>query len=110
MQLSLNLKGVISQRLLPRQDGNGRVPAIEVLVATPIVSKLILQGKTVELNQAMQNQEQGMQTFMQSLVELIKSEVVTLEEAMRNTEHPLALQRNITGGYSDGDRSGLVSF
>jgi len=110
MQLSLNLKGVISQRLLQRKDGKGRVPAIEVLVGTPIVTKLILQGKTVELGQAMQNREQGMQTFLQSLVELINSDVVTLEEAMRNTEHPLALQRNITGGYSDGDKAGLIGF
>ena len=110
MQLSLNLRGVVSQRLLQRKDGGGRVPAIEVLIGTPIVSKLILQGKTVELNQAIQNQEKGMQTFLQSLVALIKEDVVTLEEAMNNTEHPLALQRNITGGYSDGDRAGLVGF
>lgn len=110
MQLSLNLRAVISQRLLQRKDGKGRVPAIEIMVGTPIVNKLILQGKTVELNQAIQNREQGMQSFLQSLVELVKSDKVTKEEAMRNTEHPLALERNISGGYSDGDRAGLIGF
>jgi len=110
MQLSLNLRGVISQRLLKCKDGAGRVPAIEVMVGTPIVSKLILQGKTNDLRQAIQNREKGMQSFLQSLVAHVKSEKVDLEEAMRNTEQPLALQRNITGGYSDGDRAGLISF
>jgi len=110
MQLSLNLRGVISQRLLQRKDGAGRVPSVEVMLGTPIVSKLIFQGKTNELRQAIQNREKGMQSFLQSLVELVKNDIVSLEEAKRNTEDPLALERNIKGGYSDGDRSGIIGF
>lgn len=80
------------------------------MLGTPIVSKLILQGKTNELRQAIQNREKGMQSFLQSLVELVKNDIVSLEEAKRNTEDPLALERNIKGGYSDGDRSGIIGF
>lgn len=110
MQLSLNLRGVISQRLLKRHDQPGRVPALEVMVGTPIVAKMIMQGKTNELRQAIQNREKGMQTFLQSLVELVKSGKVSKDEAMRNTEHPLALERNLSGGYSDGDRTSIIGF
>jgi twitching motility protein PilT len=110
MQLSLNLRGVISQRLLKRHDQPGRVPALEIMVGTPIVAKMIMQGKTNELRQAIQNREKGMQTFLQSLVELVKSGKVSKDEAMRNTEHPLALERNLSGGYSDGDRTSIIGF
>jgi twitching motility protein PilU len=89
---------VISQRLLKRDDQPGRVPALEVMIGTPIVAKMIMQGKTNELRQAIQNREKGMQTFLQSLVELVKSGKVSKDEAMRNTEHPLALERNLSGG------------
>ena len=110
MQLSLNLRAVISQRLLKRKDVEGRIPALEILVGTPIVSKLILEGKTKEIRQALQNKEKGMQTFLQSLVERVNTDMVTKEEALRNTEHPLALERNLSGGYSDGDRTGIIGF
>jgi twitching motility protein PilT len=110
MQLSLNLRAVISQRLLRRAEGSGRVPGVEVMVGTPIINKLILQGKTSELRQAIRNREAGMQSFLQSLVDLVVNEVVTIDEAKRNTENPLALERNIKGGYSDGDKGGLIGF
>lgn len=110
LQLSMNLKGVISQRLLFRQDGMGRVPAIEILVNTPIVSKMIAERKIAELNQAMQNGEAGMQHFNQALVKLYKDKLIDLEEAENNSDDPAALRRNIEGGYTGADRGGIIGF
>src|SRR5690606_18480476 len=72
MELSLCLNGIICQRLLPRRTGEGRVPAIEIMVSTPMIKKLLLEGKTMELAEHIQQGEYyGMQTFNQSLLKLI---------------------------------------
>ena len=109
LQLSLNLRGVISQRLLQRKDGMGRIPAVEILINTPIVSKMISERKILEINQAIQNREEGMQTFNQALVDLYKKNLVTLEEAEKNSDDPPALRRMIEGGYSSADRGGIIA-
>jgi len=107
-QLSNNLKGVVSQRLLRTADGKGRIPAVEILVASPIVKKLIFEGRTKELKQALQNRDGGMQTFNQALLELYEAEKVTKDECLRYVDNVPAFLRLMKGGEASGDSSGLV--
>lgn len=87
MDLSLNLRGMISQRLLPREDGNGRVAALEVMLNTPLISDLIAKGDVVEIKEIMKrSRELGMQTFDQSLFELYESGAVMYEDALRSAD------------------------
>jgi Tfp pilus assembly pilus retraction ATPase PilT len=108
-QLALNLRAVISQRLLHRADGKGRVPAVEILVNTPIVTKLISEHAIAEIKQAIQNGEEGMQTFNQALVLLAREGLVTVEEALTYADDKAAFLRNVKGVYSDGDRRSLIA-
>lgn len=89
MELSLTLQGVLSQRLLPRAQGRGRVPAVEVMIATPVIRKLLHEGRTLELSQyIMQGEEDGMQTFNQSLVRLYQQGLVKYEVAIAYATSP----------------------
>lgn len=82
MQLSLSLEGVLSQSLLPRADGRGRVAALEVLMMTPAVRNLIREGKTFQLPTTIQSgAKDGMQTLDQALRRLVERGLVTYEEA-----------------------------
>jgi twitching motility protein PilU len=84
--LSLNLRGVVSQRLLRSQDG-GRIPAVEVMVLSSYVAELILKGDTHGLKEAMeQSDTRGMQTFDQCLYELYRNGKITLEDALNNAD------------------------
>jgi twitching motility protein PilU len=87
MDLSLNLKALISQRLLPRQEGKGRVPAVEILLNSPLIADLIFQGKVGEIKDLMKrSRELGMQTFDQALFDLYEANLVTYEDALRNAD------------------------
>ena len=87
MDLSLNLKGMVSQRLIPRRDGPGRVAAIEIMLNTPLISDLIFKGDVHELKEIMRkSRELGMQTFDQSLFDLYEAGLISYEEAMRNAD------------------------
>ena len=87
MDLSLNLKGLVSQRLLPRQEGKGRVAAVEILLNTPLISELIFKGEVSEIKEVMKrSRELGMQTFDQSLFDLYENRMVTYEDAIRNAD------------------------
>ncbi len=82
MDLSLNLKAVIAQRLLPGSDGR-RIPAVEILLQTPFVSDLLLKGETDALKDAMKNGvDRGMQTFDESLYRLYRAGRITLDNAI----------------------------
>jgi len=95
MDLSLNLQGVVSQRLVRRATG-GRVAALEMLLATPLVSDLILRGRLVELREAMaRGTEQGMQTFDQHLFRLYEAGTIDLTEALRHADSANELRLNI---------------
>ncbi len=84
MDLSLNLKGVISQRLLPVKEGKGRVPAVEVMLNTPLVSDLIFKGEVHEIKEIMKkSRELGMQTFDQALFDLYEQNRISYEDALR---------------------------
>ncbi len=87
MDLSLNLKGLVSQRLLPRQEGKGRVAAVEILLNTPLISDLIFKGEVGEIKEIMKkSRELGMQTFDQALYDLYEGNDITYEDALRNAD------------------------
>jgi twitching motility protein PilU len=87
MDLSLNLKGMVSQRLLPRQEGKGRIAAVEVLLNTPLVADMIFKGEVGDIKELMKrSRELGMQTFDQSLFDLYEARMVTYEDAIRNAD------------------------
>jgi len=87
MDLSLNLKSVISQRLLRREDGKGRIPAVEVLINTPLIGDLIFKGDVHEIKEVMKrSREHGMQTFDQALFDLYDAGMVDFAEALRNAD------------------------
>ena len=87
MDLSLNLKGLISQRLVPRQEGKGRAAAVEILLNTPLISDLIFKGEVGEIKEIMKkSRELGMQTFDQALFDLYEGNYITFEDALRNAD------------------------
>jgi len=87
MDLSLNLKAVIAQRLLKTIDGEGRAAAIEIMLNSPLISDLILKGEVHEIKTIMsKSNELGMKTFDQALFDLHQEDRVTLEDALRNAD------------------------
>ncbi|MEW6647491.1 MAG: PilT/PilU family type 4a pilus ATPase [Pseudomonadota bacterium] len=87
MDLSLNLKAVVAQRLIPRADGQGRRVAVEVMINTPFIADLILKGEVHNLKEQMKKGGQaGMRTFDQALYELYRAGHITVEEALRNAD------------------------
>lgn len=104
MQLSFVLRGVVAQRLLVRKDGQGRIPACEILLPTPTVRKLIMEGSTEELHRVIEEgQLFGMQTFNQSILKLYQDGKITYEEAMENADNPELLELAIKGIYTGQD-------
>ncbi|MCS7234999.1 MAG: type IV pilus twitching motility protein PilT [Armatimonadota bacterium] len=97
-RLSITLEGIVAQRLVPRADGNGRVAALEILVATPRVRELVRRGDVGALKQAIQaGTQEGMQTFDQALYDLVQRGLVTVEEALRHADSPNDLRLRIRG-------------
>jgi len=87
MDLALNLKGIVSQRLIPMKSGKGRVPAVEVMINSPLVADLIMEGKIPEIKDLMgKSTEAGMQTFDQSLFNLYEADLVSYDDALRNAD------------------------
>ncbi|MEI6393166.1 MAG: type IV pilus twitching motility protein PilT [Verrucomicrobiota bacterium] len=100
MQLSLGLRAIICQKLLPRAGG-GRTAAVEILINSPRIKKLILEGDTTKIPAAIQSsRSDGMQTFNQSLVDLVKGGKVEEAEALRFSPKPDELKMNLKGIYS----------
>jgi twitching motility protein PilU len=96
MDLSLNLTSVISQRLLRKEEGSGRVPAVEVLINSPLISDLIFKGDVHEIKEVMKrSRELGMQTFDQALLDLYDQGLVSYQEALRNADSQNDLRLNI---------------
>ena len=87
MDLSLNLKAMVSQRLIPKQDGKGRIAAVEVMLNSPLISDLILKGEVSEIKEIMKkSRNSGMQTFDQALFDAFESNAINYEEALRNAD------------------------
>jgi len=87
MDLSLNMRAIISQRLVPHKSGRGRVAAVEILLNSPLISDMIFKGEIAGLKEAMaRSQEAGMQTFDQSLYDLYEHNNIGYEEALKNAD------------------------
>lgn len=87
MDMSLNLNAIISQRLIPKKSGTGRVVAVEIMVNTPRVGDLVRKGEIHELKEVMKlSGEQGMQTFDQALFELYEAGEISYEEALHHAD------------------------
>ena len=87
MDLSLNLRALISQRLVPKQDGKGRFAAVEIMLNSPLISDLIFKGDVSEIKEIMKKSRQiGMQTFDQSLFDAFETFQITYDDALRNAD------------------------
>jgi twitching motility protein PilT len=108
IQLAAVLKSIVSMRLLPRADGLGRVPAVEVLISTAYIKDCIENKEKTKLIRDAINQgtsQYGMQTFDQSLYLLYKNGLITLEEALRRATNPDEFRLKIQGIQSTSDIS-----
>ena len=87
MDLSLNLRALISQRLVPRQDNKGRHAAVEVMLNSPLIADLIFKGEVAEIKEIMKKSTQmGMQTFDQALFNAFEANLISYEDALRNAD------------------------
>jgi twitching motility protein PilU len=87
MDLSLNLKALISQRLIPKQDGKGRMAAVEVMINSPLISDMIFKGEVTDIKEIMKKSRNiGMQTFDQALFDLFEANAIAYEDALRNAD------------------------
>ncbi len=109
MDLSLNLKAVISQRLIPIKTGKGRVPAVEVMINSPLIADLILKGEIHGIKELMaKSTEAGMQTFDQSLFTLHEAGLISYDDALRNADsvNDLRLRVKLEGKDAKGQELG----
>jgi twitching motility protein PilU len=96
MDLSLNLRGLISQRLIPLKEGKGRCAAVEIMLNSPLISDLIFKGEVHEIKEIMKkSRELGMQTFDQALFDLFEAGKISYEDALRNADSVNDLRLNI---------------
>jgi twitching motility protein PilU len=87
MDLSLNLRGLVSQRLIAKQDGKGRVAVVEIMLNSPLISDLIFKGEVAEIKEIMKKSRNlGMQTFDQALFDAYEANLITYEDALRNAD------------------------
>ncbi len=103
MDLSLNLRALVAQRLIPKKEGKGRVAAIEVMLNSPLISDLIFKGDVHEIKEIMaKSKEAGMQTFDQALFDLYENGSISYEDALRNADsvNDLRLQIKLHGSES----------
>jgi len=87
MDLSLNIRALVSQRLIAKKDGKGRAAAVEIMLNSPLIQDLIFKGEVHEIKEIMKkSRELGMQTFDQHLFELYENDSITYEDALRNAD------------------------
>jgi twitching motility protein PilU len=104
IDLSLNLKAVVAQRLIPKKDGTGSVVAIEILLNTPLVSDLIEKGKVAEIKDVMKrSRELGMQTFDQAVYDLYKAGEISYDDALKNADSINEVRLMIKLGAETGE-------
>jgi Tfp pilus assembly ATPase PilU len=96
-QLGLNLNAIVCQRLAKKRDGKGRIPIVEIMMATPIVRKYILDGEFEKLKGAVGNRESGSQSFDQHLTELFQKQIIDVNEAKRLASNVDALTLAMRG-------------
>ncbi|MBL7002594.1 MAG: PilT/PilU family type 4a pilus ATPase [Gammaproteobacteria bacterium] len=109
MDLSLNLKSLISQRLVPKIDGVGRIPAVEIMINTPLMQDLIFKGDVHEMKPLMaKSGEEGMQTFDQALYTLFEEQKINYEDALRNADSINDIRLRIKLESDTARKTGLV--
>jgi twitching motility protein PilU len=109
MDLSLNLKGLVSQRLIPRIDGVGRIPAVEIMLNTPLMADMIFKGEVHEMKGLMaKSNESGMITFDQALFNLYEERKITFEDALRNADSVNDIRLRIKLESDTARKTGLV--
>ena len=87
MDLSLNIRALISQRLIPREAGSGRIAAMEIMLASPLISDLIFKGDVAKIKDVMSRSNRlGMKTFDQALFDLYEAGLISYEDALRNAD------------------------
>ena len=87
MDLSLNLRAMVSQRLIPKQDGRGRTAVVEIMLNSPLISDMIFKGEVAEMKEVMKKSRNlGMQTFDQALFDAFEANLITYEDALRNAD------------------------
>jgi twitching motility protein PilU len=109
MDLSLNTRAFISQRLIPKKEGKGRAAAMEIMINSPLISDLIFKGEVHEIKEIIaKSREMGMQTFDQALFDLHEADEITFEDALRNADsvNDIRLKIKLEGkGAQDKDLS-----
>jgi twitching motility protein PilU len=96
MDLSLNIRGLISQRLIPRESGSGRIAATEIMLNSPLIQDLIFKGDVAKIKEVMSRSTRiGMKTFDQSLYELYETGFISYEDALRNADSKNELRLRI---------------
>ena len=96
MDLSLNIRGMISQRLIPRESGTGRIAAMEILLNSPLIQDLIFKGEVAQIKEVMSRSNRlGMKTFDQALFELYETGFISYEDALRNADSKNELRLKI---------------
>ncbi len=104
MDLSMNLKAIVAQQLVPRADGTGRHAVVEILLNTPLASDIIRKGQVHKLKELMKrSNEQGMITFDQALVILYRDDIITFEEALKHADSANEVRLMIKLGTLDGE-------
>ena len=112
MDLSLNLRGMISQRLIPKKGSKGRAAAVEIMLNPPLISELIFKGETSEIKEIMKkSREFGMQTFDQALEDLYAQGKISYEEALRNADsvNDLRLSIKLKGNAAEDSQNDPLS-
>ncbi|MEI8030946.1 MAG: PilT/PilU family type 4a pilus ATPase [Comamonadaceae bacterium] len=115
MDLSLNIRALVSQRLIPRQDSKGRVAVVEVLLNSPLISDMIFKGEVSEIKEVMKKSRNlGMQTFDQALFDAYEADLITYEDALRNADSlndlRLQIKLNSQRGRSTDLAAGTENF
>jgi len=115
MDLSLNLKSMVSQRLIPKQDGKGRVAVVEIMLNTPLISDMIFKGEVTEIKEIMKKSRNlGMQTFDQALFDAYEANQITYEDTLRNADSlndlRLQIKLNSQRGKSQDLSAGTENF
>jgi twitching motility protein PilT len=107
-QLAANLQAVVSQRLVPKRGGSGRVPAVEILFNTPTIREMLQMGKSLDNLRTIIEEgvtQYGMQSFDQSLMKLMRDEMITDDEALKYCTNPNEFQLHLKGINSSSDRT-----
>ena len=108
--LSANLRAIVCQRLVRRASGKGLVPAVEIMVNSPIVQKLIAEGRFEKLPDAIEGgMEEGMISFNRSLLKLIQDGAITEEDGLAASNNAEALRMNLSGIYLNSDKGSIIS-